>query len=102
MYVLCMYACIMYVCMHVSFLYVPMFFKDISRYKALSESKVVSCCSSVNSTSHRHGIIRVRFLTSARHLKIKNDCFFEGAFRKTHENFSSSILSVRKTGVTGK
>ena len=34
----CLFAC-MYVC----------FFKDISRFRALSESKVVSCCSPVNS-----------------------------------------------------
>ena len=36
-----------------------MFFKDISRSRAFSESKVVSCCSPVNSTLHRHDIIRV-------------------------------------------
>ena len=47
-----------------------MFFKDISRSRALIESKVAPCCSPVNSTLHRH-IIRVRFLTSARHVKIE-------------------------------
>ena len=77
-----------------------MFFKDISRSRALSKFKVVSCCSPVNSTLHRHDIIRVRFLTSARHVKIEKDCFLEGAFKKKHVNFSSNILSVRKTGVT--
>ena len=41
-----------------------MFFKDISHSRALSESEVVSCCSPVNSSLHRHDIIRVRFLTS--------------------------------------
>ena len=56
----------MYVC-----LFVCMFFKDISRYKALSESKVASDCSAVNSTLHRHDISGVRFLTSARHVKIE-------------------------------
>ena len=54
-----------------SCMYVCMFFKDISRYRALSESKVVPDCSPVNSTLHRHGIIRVRFLTSTRHVKIE-------------------------------
>ena len=38
-------------------MYVCMFFKDISRSRALSESKVVSCCSPVNSTLHRHDVI---------------------------------------------
>ena len=47
----------MYVCMYVGF------FKDISRSSALNESKVVSCCSPVYSTLHRHVNIRVRFLT---------------------------------------
>ena len=91
----CLYAC-MYVCMYVCF-------SRISHdHGALSESKVVSCCRPVNSTLHRHDIIRVRFLTSARASceNIKKDCFLEGAFKKLHVNFSSSILSVRKTGVT--
>ena len=79
------------------------FFKDISRSKALSESKVASCYSPVNSTLHRHDIIRVRFLTSARHVKTENKyCFIEGAFKKMHVYFGSSIFSVRKTGVTEK
>ena len=83
--------------------YVCMFFRDISRYKALSESKRVSDCSPVNSTLHRHDVIRVRFLTSARHVKIeKKDCFLEGVFKKAHVNFISNILSVRKAGVTEK
>ena len=79
-----------------------MFFKDISRSRALGESEMVSCCSPVNSTLHRHDIISVRFLTSARHVKIENNHFLKGAFKKMHVNFSSSILSVRKTGVTEK
>ena len=83
-------------------MYVCMFFKDISRSRALSESKVASCYSPVNSTLHRHGIIRVRFLTSAHH--VKKYCFLEGAFKKMHVNFSSSSENrrVRKTGVTEK
>ena len=84
----------MFVCMYV--------FKDISRSRALGESKAVSCCSPVNSTLHRHDIIRVRFLTGARHVKIEINCFLKGAFKKMHVNFSSSMLSVRKTGVTEK
>ena len=88
----------LFVCM-----YVCMFFKDISRSRALGESKVVPCCSPVNSTLHRHDTIRLRFLKTARHVKIeKKDCFVEGAFKKMHVDFSSSILSVRKTGVTEK
>ena len=89
---LCLYVC-MYVCM---------FFKDISRSRALGESKVVSCCSPVNSTLHKHDIIRMWFPTSARHVKIGKKCFLECAFKKMHVNLSSSILSVRKTGVTEK
>ena len=61
----CLYECV-YVC-----LFVCMFFKDITRSRALSDSKVVSCCSPVNSTLHRHDIIRLRFLTSACHVKIE-------------------------------
>ena len=87
----------LYVCM-----YGCMFFKDISRSRAVNESKVVSCCGPVNSTLHRHDIIRVRFVTSARLVKIEKDCFLESAFKKMHVNFSSSMLSVRKTGVTEK
>ena len=83
-------------------MYVCMFFKDISRYKALSESKVVPDYSTV-STLHRHDSIRVRFLTSERHAKIeKKDCFLEGAFKKMHVNFSNRILSVLKAGVMEK
>ena len=79
-----------------------MFFKDISRLRALSESKVVSCCSPVNSTVHRHGIIRLRFLTSARHVIIEEkDCFLESAIKEMHVNFSFRT-SVRKTGVREK
>ena len=63
-------------------LYVGMFFKDISRSRALSESKVVSCCSPVNSTLHRHDIIRVRFLTSVHHLKIGKIDFLKMPSRK--------------------
>ena len=85
-----------------SCLLVCMFFNDISRSRALSESKVVSCCSPVNSSLHMHDIIRVWFLTSTRHVKIEKDCFLEGAYKKMHVNFSSSILSVRKTDVTEK
>ena len=47
----------MFVCMYVC-MYVCMFFKDILRSRALGESKVVSCCSPVNSTLHRHDITR--------------------------------------------
>ena len=50
-------------------MYIGFFFKDVSRARALGESKVVSCCSPVNSTLHSNDIIRVRFLTSARHVK---------------------------------
>ena len=50
-------------------MFVCMFFKDISRSRALCEYKLVSCCSPVNSTLHRHDIIRVRFLTSTHHVK---------------------------------
>ena len=56
--------------------YVCMFFKNISRSRALSEFKVVSCCSPVNSTFHRHDIIRVRFLSSAPHVKIEKKRLF--------------------------
>ena len=60
------WAQVMFVCM-----YVCMFFKDISRSRALSGYKLVSRCSPVNSRLHRHDIIRVRFLTIARHVKIE-------------------------------
>ena len=54
----------MIVCMYV-------FFKDISQSRALSQPTVVACCSPVNNTLHRHDIIRMQFLTSARHVKIE-------------------------------
>ena len=54
----------MYVC-----LYVCMFFKDISRSRALSESKVVPDCSPVIGTLHRHYRSGARFLTSACRVK---------------------------------
>ena len=59
----------LYVCMTVC-IYVC-FFNDISRYKALSESKVVPDCIPVNRTLHRHYISGVRFLTSTRRAKIE-------------------------------
>ena len=67
------------------------------RSRILSESKVVSC-SPVKSTLHRHDIIRARFLTSARHVKMVKNCFLEGAFKKMHVNFSSSIQGDFFTG----
>ena len=50
-------------------------FKDISRSRALIESKVVSSCSPVDSTLHRHDSIRAWFLTSVRHVKMGKNLF---------------------------
>ena len=83
-------------------MHVCMFFKDSSRPIALSETKVVPSCSPVDTTLLREAIIGERFLTSARHMKIEKKCFLEGTLKKMHVNLSSSILSVRKTGVTEK
>ena len=60
---------VMFLCMYI--------FQGYLTIQSTCESKVVSCCSSVNCTLHRHDIIRVRFLTSARHVKIEKDCFLE-------------------------
>ena len=83
----------MHVCMYVCFSRIS---HDLEH---LENPTVVSCCSPVNSPLHRHDI-RMRFLTSARHVKIGKKCLLKGAFKKVHVNLSSSILSVRKTGVT--
>ena len=80
----------MYVCMF--------FFEDISRSRAVSESKVVSCCSPVNSTLHRHDIMR--FLTSARHVKRllprrflqENACEFQQQHTFSSEDRRNGIL----------
>ena len=82
---------ILYVCMYV-------FFEDISRSRALSESKVVSCCSPVNSTLHRHDIRRS--LTGARHVKRllprrflqENACEFQQQHTFSSEDRRNGIL----------
>ena len=56
----CLFVC-MYVC----------FFQDISTSRPLSEYKVVSCYSPVNSTLHSDDSVGVSFVTSARHVKIE-------------------------------